>query len=254
MLIYGKEIRERIKETVRNYAAAYKLGMAIVMVGEEPASETYVKGIQKFGAETGVAVHLIELPGDTSEDVIIKTIQQLNNDPDITGIMIQRPLPKNINSNRVVNTMDYTKDVEGVHNYNLGRLLNQEKGIKPCTPKAVIRMLKEHNIPIEGKNVVIIGRSVTVGSPLAVMMTSENATVTLCHSKTANLTYKIRQADIVVAAMGKMNYITEDMITDEAAVIDVGINFDKSGKMFGDVHEAAKSKARYASAVPGELG
>jgi len=254
MIIYGKEIREAIKERVRLEADLHKMSLAIIQVGNDEASQAYIRGIQKFGKEMGIDVRLISMPNNIEETMVIKTIEDLNNDVEITGIMIQTPLPEHLNASKLVNAINYYKDVEGIHNFNLGKLLSREEGVKPSTPKAVITMLKHHNIPIEGKKVTIIGRSMTVGGPLAVMMTAENATVTLCHSRTQNLAEEIRNADIVVAALGKTNFVTADMIREDTVIIDVGTNFDENGKMYGDVHEEAKNKARIASAVPGGVG
>lgn len=254
MLIYGKEIREEIKQEVKQAAEKTALGMAVVQVGDEAASGAYINGIRNFGRDVGIPVTVVGLPADISESQLIAEIQKLNHDPQYTGIMIQKPLPAYMRDEIVVNSMDYRKDVEGIHNFNLGKLLNKEEGVKPSTPKAVIRILKAHGVAIEGARVTIVGRSSILGSPLAVMMTAENATVTVCHTRTRNLTEEIQRADIVVAAMGKLNFITADMIREDAVIIDAGINFDENGKMFGDVHEDAKVKAKIASAVPGGVG
>lgn len=254
MLIYGKEIREAIKQEVKQAALNIPLSMAVVQVGEEAASIAYIKGIKNFGRDVGVPVTIINLAANTSESQLIEEIARLNHDPDYTGIMIQKPLPGYMRDDFVVNSMDYRKDVEGIHNFNLGKLLNQETGVKPATPKAVIRILKANGVVIEGAQVTIVGRSSILGGPLAVMMTAENGTVNVCHTRTRNLVEEIKRADILVAAMGKINFITADMVKEDTVIIDAGINFDENGKMFGDVHEEAKAKARMASAVPGGVG
>ena len=254
MLIYGKEIREEMKQQVKQAALNTPLSMAVVQVGEEAASLAYINGIKNFGRDVGVPVTVISLAANTSESQLIEEIARLNRDSDYTGIMIQKPLPAYMRDDVVVNSMDYRKDVEGIHNFNLGKLLNHESGVKPATPKAVIRILKANGVAIEGARVTIVGRSSILGGPLAVMMTAENGTVTVCHTRTRNLVEEIQRADILVAAMGKMNFITADMVTEDTVIIDAGINFDEHGKMFGDVHEEAKSKARMASAVPGGVG
>jgi methylenetetrahydrofolate dehydrogenase (NADP+)/methenyltetrahydrofolate cyclohydrolase len=254
MLIYGKEIREQLKQKITGIAQSMPLVMAIIKVGDDMSSASYVKGIQRFAAEAGINTELITLAGDSSEQQIINTIQQLNRDDRTTGIMVQTPLPKGCNVSRVINSMDPNKDVEGIHNYNLGRLISGEKGVRPCTPAAVIRILKAHNIPLEGSKVTIVGRSMVVGSPLSVMMTAENATVTLCHSRTRNLAGETLGADIVVAAVGKAEFIKPDMVNENAVLIDVGTNFTEDGKMVGDVSAVAREKVRMASAVPGGVG
>ena len=254
MLIYGREIRDKIKAEISQFAASTTMSMAIVVVGDDQPSQVYVKGIVKFAEETGVNIDVVHLSAGAKESHVFRTISDLNDDPEIDGIMLQKPLPENLNYNSLVNSIAYHKDVEGIHNYNLGKLISRQEGVQPSTPKAIIRILKEHNIPIEGKKVTIVGRSTIVGNPLAVMMTSENGTVTLCHTRTTDLKREILNADILVAALGKKNFITADMVKEDAVIIDAGINFDETGKMFGDVDEAAKEKAQVASAVPGGVG
>ena len=254
MLIYGREIRDKIKAEISQFTASTAMNMAVVVVGDDQPSQVYVKGIVKFAEETGVNIDIVHLSAGAKESHVYRTINDLNDDPEIDGIMLQKPLPENLNYNSLVNSIAYHKDVEGIHNYNLGKLISRQEGVQPSTPKAIIRILKEHNIPIEGKKVTIVGRSTIVGNPLAVMMTSENGTVTLCHTRTTDLKREILNADILVAALGKKNFITADMVKEGAVIIDAGINFDETGKMFGDVDEAAKEKAQVASAVPGGVG
>jgi methylenetetrahydrofolate dehydrogenase (NADP+)/methenyltetrahydrofolate cyclohydrolase len=254
MLIYGKEIKENIKKELQQEALNVKMSLVILQVGNDQSSASYIKGILKFAEESGIKAKVVNFPLDIPEDELITYISDLNNDPEVTGIMIQTPLPAHLNNIRIINSIDYRKDVEGIHNYNLGKLLSREEGVKPATPKAVLRMLKEFDFPLEGKKVTVIGRSMVVGSPLAVMLTSENATVTLCHSRTVNLIGEIQNADIIIAAMGKINFVTAEMVSEDAIIIDVGTNFDKNGNMFGDVDQDAKAKARVASAVPGGVG
>lgn len=254
LLIYGKEIREKIKKEIYEDALKKPMSMAIIRVGEDEAAQSYIRGIQKFAAETGIKVEIINLAGDTGEDQVIKTINDLNNDFGITGIMLQTPLPDHLDTSRLVNSINHSKDVEGIHNFNLGKLISKQEGVKPSTPKAVLTMLKEYDIPIEGQKVTIIGRSMTVGGPLSVMMTAKNGTVTLCHSRTRDLKKETLNADILVAALGKKNFVTPDMVREDTVIIDVGTNFDETGKMFGDVHEETKLKAKIASAVPGGVG
>jgi len=254
MLIYGREIRDKLKAEISQFAASTPMRMAIIVVGEDGPSQAYVKGIVRFAEETGIKIDVLNLPAEVNESEVLRIITELNNDSEIDGIMLQKPLPNQIDDNKLVNAIAYHKDVEGIHNYNLGKLISKQAGIQPSTPKAVIRMLKEHNIPIEGKNVTIVGRSTILGSPLAVMMTAENGTVTVCHTRTKDLKKEIFNADILVAAMGRLNFITADMVREDTVIIDAGINFDQNGKMFGDVDETAREKAAIAGAVPGGVG
>jgi methylenetetrahydrofolate dehydrogenase (NADP+)/methenyltetrahydrofolate cyclohydrolase len=168
--------------------------------------------------------------------------------------MVQKPLPGHINDNTLIQTVDYHKDVEGLHYYNLGRLLANDPGVCPSTPKAIMTMLKANKVDLTGKKVTIVGRSTIVGSPLAVMMTAQHATVTLCHSRTRNLEQETRAADIVVAAVGKPWFITADMVSEGCIIMDAGINVDESGSIRGDVHPKAAARASIASAVPGGIG
>ncbi|NLV20993.1 MAG: bifunctional 5,10-methylenetetrahydrofolate dehydrogenase/5,10-methenyltetrahydrofolate cyclohydrolase [Syntrophomonadaceae bacterium] len=254
MLIYGKEIRAQLKERLIRRIGSKSMAMAVVQVGEQPDSEAYINGIKKFGAELGVTVAVIKFPEEITEEQLLKEIGRLNQDEKYTGIMLQKPFPAHIRDEIVVNALNPRKDVEGIHNFNLGKIINREKGIRPATPKAVITMLKYNNVKLEGARVTIVGRSSILGSPLALMLTAENATVTLCHTRTRDLAEELRRADIVVAAMGQLNFIKAEMIREETIIIDAGINFDESGNMFGDVDEQAKNKARIASAVPGGVG
>ena len=254
MLIYGKEIREKIKEGVAHAAKKIPMSLVVVRIGDDKSSQAYVNGIKKFGDETGVKVEIASFSADISLEEAIKHIEELNQDPGVNGIMLQTPLPPHLDIAVLANVIDYHKDVEGIHNYNLGKLISKQEGIKPATPKAVISMLKHYDIPIEGKKVCIVGRSAILGSPLAMMMSLENGTITLCHSRTKNLANETRNADILVAALGKANFITPDMVSEDSVIIDVGINFDENGRMVGDVHQESKAKARIASAVPGGVG
>lgn len=254
MLIYGKDIRAELKEQLIRHINSSSMAMAVVQVGEQPDSEAYINGIKKFGSEIGVEVSVIKFPDHIAEKLLLEEIGRLNQDARYTGIMLQKPFPKHIRDEVVVNAMDPRKDVEGIHNCNLGKIINREKGIRPATPKAVVRMLQGNNVSLDGARVTIVGRSSILGSPLSLMMTAENATVTLCHTHTRNLVDEIKRADIVVAAMGQLNFIKAEMIREETIIIDAGINFDEAGNMFGDVDERAKNKARLASAVPGGVG
>lgn len=254
MLLYGKEARRQLQDEIRAEAARNHLRMVVIQIGEDEASQVYVRNIQKFGDNVGVSIDVFNLSAGNCQNQVVRIIEELNCDPGTTGIMLQRPIPDGFNADVLVNSIDPDKDVEGVHNCNLGKLISAKAEIKPATPKAVIRILKTHDEPIEGKRVTIVGRSTIVGFPLAAIMTAENATVTLCHTRTADLRSHVRQADIVVSAVGKANFILPDMINEDTVVIDAGINVDENGRICGDVHPEAAAKARKASAVPGGVG
>lgn len=254
MLLYGKEIRENIKKRVKKSAAEKVMSLTVVQVGEDPASASYVRSISRFALEVGVKFDLITMLADVEEKELIAKIESLNEDQEVTGIMIQLPLPAHLNTDKIINCMNPDKDVEGIHNINMGKLLAKQASVKPSTPKAVVNMLKSNNIELEGEKVTIVGRSNEVGSPLSVMMTAENATVTLCHSRTRDIAAETKNADILIVAVGKKNFIKSEMVKDNGVIIDVGTNFDENGKMIGDVEEKAKAKACYASAVPGGVG
>ena len=254
MLIYGKEIREKIKAQVLTEASKKDMTMAIIQVGDAPDSEAYIRGLHRFAEETNIGIEFLKFPADNTEENLIEEIKKLNQNPKITGIMLQEPLPKHINADRLVDAIDPKKDVEGVHNYNLGKLVSRQEGVFPSTAQALVTMLKEFNIPIAGKKVVVVGRSTIVGHPVANMLTAEHATVTLCHSRTVDLASETRRADILIVAIGKAEFITADMVTDGVVILDAGINFTEEGKLVGDVHPEAKEKASHASAVPGGVG
>ena len=254
MLIYGKEIREEIKQRVRTAASTRSMVLSVVSVGEDPASQAYVKGIRRFAEDTGVQCNLIKLPEHCTEEELLRMIEALNQDDYVTGIMLQTPLPQHISADRITEAIHPGKDVEGIHVQNLGHLVNRTAWIKPSTPKAVVHMLKSNEVELEGARVTIIGRSAIVGTPLALMLMDEDATVTLCHSRTRDLKKISLESDILIAAAGQENLVTDDMVHDGMVIIDVGTNYNAQGKMVGDVSQAAKEKARLASAVPGGVG
>lgn len=254
MLLYGKDIRDEIKGRVSQLAKADKMCLAVLRVGEDPASESYLRGMRRFADETGVHLEVIHLAESVNKGQVLKTIDDLNRDDEVTGVMIQTPLPAHLEAMQLVNALRFDKDVEGVHNYNLGRLVSREAGVRPSTPKAILSLLKAYQVPLEGQKVVVIGRSTIVGTPLALMMTNENATVTLCHSRTRNLPEETRAADILVVAVGKMDFVTPEMVREDMVVIDAGIHYGPDGKMRGDVHEETRNLVRMASAVPGGVG
>ena len=259
-IISGTEIsakkRREIKEKVFKYREnGGHIGLAVIIVGDDGASKIYVRNKRCACEEVGIESFEYALSENTSESELLELISKLNSDPRVNGILCQLPLPSHINEKNVINAIDPKKDVDAFHPINTGRILTGDYGFLPCTPAGVIEMLKEKNIPIEGRHCVIVGRSNIVGKPLAMMFLKENATVTVCHSKTKDLKAETLRADILVAATGKAHLITADMVKSGAVVIDVGINRDENGKLCGDVlFSDVEKKASYITPVPGGVG
>jgi methylenetetrahydrofolate dehydrogenase (NADP+) / methenyltetrahydrofolate cyclohydrolase len=256
----GKLISREIKATLRNETEVLKKqgivpGLAAVLVGENPASVIYVRNKRKACEESGIYSEGHALPESTSQSDLINLIERLNKDPKIHGILVQLPLPKHHNVELVLNSISPDKDVDGLHPYNIGKLMMADPVFVPCTPAGVMAMLDFHSIPIEGRRAVVVGRSNLVGKPVAMLLMHRNATVTVCHSRTQNLAEICRSADILVAAMGKAKFVTEKMVKEGAAVIDVGINRLPDGKLVGDVdYEAVSKRAGWITPVPGGVG
>lgn len=229
-------------------------GLAVVLVGEDPASQVYVKHKGLACERLGIYSRTIRMPGDSSQEQLHQMIDELNADPQIHGILVQLPLPKHINEADALARILPHKDVDGFHIQNAGRLFTNQPGVVACTPKAVLYMLKQAGVQLEGKDAVVIGRSNIVGKPVAMLLLNENCTTTLCHSRTKNLAEHVRRADIVVAAIGRPRFVTADMIKPGAAVIDVGIN-RVDGKLVGDVdYDPIKDIAGWITPVPGGVG
>jgi len=229
-------------------------GLAVILVGDDPASQTYVNNKEKACNEVGIDSYIYRLPVDTSEEEVLGLIAKLNADSQIDGILVQLPLPKHLDEHTVLGAVDARKDVDGTHIVTAGKLLAGEKGFKPCTPKGIIRMIKSTGLEIQGKHAVVVGRSNIVGKPVALLLLNENATVTMCHSKTEDLQSVCAGADILVAAIGKPGFITGDYIKERAVVIDVGTT-KVDGVFKGDVvFEEASKKAAFISPVPGGVG
>jgi len=255
-LIDGKKVAEELRAQIKSEVSKLdkKLGLAVIIVGENPASQIYVNLKSKMCAQVGIESHKYELKKETPENELLKLIDKLNKDRKINGLLIQLPLPAHISQNKVINSVLPAKDVDGFHPTNLGKLISNEKGLMACTPKGVMRLLSYYNISLEGKNVVVIGRSVIVGKPVAQMLTNENATVTICHSKTKDLKLFTLNADVIVSAVGKKNLVTADMVKVGAVVVDVGMIRDGE-KLCGDVDfENVKKKCSYITPVPGGVG
>ena len=259
-IINGKAIADEVRAEWKVRADALKArgitpGLAVIIVGEDPASKVYVGNKVRACAELGLHSEHIALPADTSETTLLAKIAELNANPAIHGFLVQLPLPKHINSNKVLLAINPNKDVDGFHPMNVGALITGNTLFPPCTPYGAMKLLEKIGVCIEGKHAVVVGRSNIVGKPMALMLLQQNATVTLCTSKTVDLAKYTRDADILVVATGKQNMITGDMIKPGAAVIDVGINRLPNGKLVGDVDfDSAKEVAGYITPVPGGVG
>ena len=258
-IISGKEIAKKkrleIAEEVRALNAENIIpGLAVVLVGNTHASKTYVNNKQKACADVGMESVLITLQEDASQEELLKKIDELNKREDIHGILVQLPLPDHIDEKSVIEAISPEKDVDGFHPLNIGRMMTGQDSFLPCTPYGVMVMLEETGIEISGKHVVIVGRSNIVGKPAGQLFLNKNATVTYCHSRTKDLEFHTTQADILVAAIGKPNFIRSSHIKEGAAVIDVGINRDEHEKLCGDVHPEVAEKAAYLTPVPGGVG
>ena len=256
-LINGKEVAEKIKLQVKEEIKSLgkDVTLAVVIVGDNPASKVYVNNKKKACKLVGIQSLEYGLPENTSEDELLSLIDRLNNYNYVDGILVQLPLPRHINTDMVIERINPEKDVEGFTAINTGKLWLGQYDIAPCTAIGVIELLDYYNIDIAGKHCVIVGRSNIVGKPVAALMLERNATVTVCHSKTQNLYDITRTADILITAVGKPKFITRDMVKDGAVVIDVGINRDENGKLYGDVDfENVKDKTNAITPVPGGCG
>lgn len=257
-IIDGKALRNRIleglKAEVKNLEK--KPFLAVIIVGNDPASKIYVSNKKKTALELGFQSVVIEMPENTPEKVLLEKIEELNKNKEVNAILVQLPLPAHISTERVIETVSPQKDVDCFHPFNTGKIAqNARPFVYPCTPKGIIRLLEEYKIPVAGQNAVVIGRSNIVGRPVAAMLTNLDATVTICHSKTQNLSEITKNADILISAAGSRGLVTADMVKDGAAVFDVGMNRDENGKLAGDVDfEAVKEKASFITPVPGGVG
>ncbi len=257
IILDGKKLRDKIFENLKTKLDKMpkKPTLAVILAGDDPSSKIYVNNKKKCAEKLGINSIVITYPQNVSEKELLDKIQELNNDKEITAILVQLPLPAHINKSNVINTISPQKDVDGLTNYNSGKIFSGEKPyVYPCTPLGIMLLLEEYNIEIEGKHVVVIGRSNLVGKPIAQMLLNRNATVTQCHSKTKNLPEITKTADIIISAVGK-NIVGENMINKNCVVIDVGIFKDEMGKISGDVDFEKVSKiASYISPVPGGVG
>lgn len=259
-IISGKEIATQLREEMKVEVNKLKEqgvtpGLAVILVGDDPASHSYVKGKKKGCEEVGIYNRSIEVPATLTEEELLGMIDELNHDDAFHGILVQLPLPDHIDEKKVIERISPEKDVDGFHPINVGRMMTGQKAFVSCTPFGILKMVQLQNIEIEGKHVVVVGRSNIVGKPVGQLFLNENATVTYCHSRTKNLKEMTMQADILIVAVGKANFIGKDHIKEGAVVIDVGVNRLDTGKLCGDViFEEAKEVASYITPVPGGVG
>ena len=260
VLIDGKKVSAEVRACLAKEAKELKEktgrvpGLATVLVGDDPASAVYVRNKNKICRELGFKSFEQKLSLDTSEAKLLKLIKELNSNNDIHGILVQLPLPNQIDSEKILQAIDPNKDVDGFHPINVGKLVVGNALLTPCTPSGIIKLLDHYEIDISGKHAVVLGRSNIVGKPLSMLLLQRNATITICHSRTKNLEEITRSADILVAAIGRANFVTENMVRKGAIVIDVGIN-RVDGKLTGDINfETVSKKASYITPVPGGVG
>ena len=259
-IIDGKAISAQIKDELKVKVAKLKeegkeITLAVILVGNDPASTVYVGNKKKACEYIGINSLSYELEESTTEEELLKIIEDLNNDNKVNGILVQLPLPKHINEEKVLNTISADKDVDGFHPQSVGRLSIGQKGFVSCTPAGVIQLLKRSNIDISGKECVVIGRSNIVGKPMALLLLRENGTVTICHSRTKDLKEVTKRADILIVAIGKPRFVTADYVKEGAVVIDVGIHRDSNNKLCGDVdYESVAPKCSAITPVPGGVG
>ena len=259
-LIDGKAIAALSRAEQATRAAQLKEqgiepALAVILVGEDPASKVYVRNKARACRECGIRSEVIRMSAETTQAELMAEIERVNSDPALHGLLIQLPLPAHLDEAAALAAVDWRKDVDGFHKMNAGALLEGEEGVRPCTPAGCMELLRRSNVPLTGANAVVVGRSNIVGKPMALMLLEANCTVTICHSRTKNLPDIVKNADIVVAAVGRANFITGDMIKPGAAVIDVGINRREDGTLCGDVDfDAAQEKAGWITPVPGGVG
>ncbi len=259
-IIDGKRISKEIKDEIRDKVSKLnsegkEVALVVILVGENPASQVYVRNKQKACEYTGIKSLSYNLPEDTSEEELLDLIEELNRRDDVNGILVQLPLPKQINEERILDRIDPKKDVDGFHPVSVGNLSIGRPGYVSCTPAGIIELLKRSDISMDGKNVVIVGRSNIVGKPMAILMLRENATVTICHSHTKNMREITSHADILVAAIGKPKFFKKEDVKEGAVVIDVGMDRDENNKLCGDVDfDDVYDKVSHITPVPGGVG
>ena len=261
VILDGKKIAGEIRQEIKKETEiifrekGVKPGLAVIIVGDDPASAIYVRNKEKAAQEVGFHSVVKRYPADTTQEELLAAVDEINNDSDIHGMIVQLPLPKHLNEKEVIKRIDPKKDVDGLHPSSIGALTIGDKGLVSCTPKGCIHLIKETGIEISGKKAVVVGRSNMVGKPAALLLLQENATVTICHSRTKDLKKELIDADIIVAAVGVPHLVKGDMVKEGAIVIDVGINRSEDGKLLGDVDfDGAAQKAGFITPVPGGVG
>ena len=255
--LVSQKIRKELAAEINDFKGQYGItpGLAVIMVGNNPASAVYVRNKHRACAEVGISSYQIELPEETSESELLAKIDALNSDTNVHGILVQLPLPKHISEDKVINRISPNKDVDAFHPVNVGRIMIGNYTFLPCTPAGIMQLLAHYNVDIKGKRCVVIGRSNIVGKPMSLLLLEKHGTVTVCHSRTENLSSITRTADILVVAIGKAGFLTADMVKAGAVVIDVGINRLPDGKLSGDVDFATVSSiASLITPVPGGVG
>ena len=261
MIINGKEVSAKLREDLKLEVADFikntgvTPGLAVIIVGEDPASQVYVRNKHKGCVEAGMRSFEITMPAQTTEDELLAKIAELNADDAVHGILVQLPLPKHINEDKIINAISPEKDVDAFHPVNVGKIMTGKYDFLPCTPAGIMALLDYYKIDISGKSCVVIGRSNIVGKPMALLLLEKNGTVTICHSRTRDLAAVAKEADILVVAIGRANFVGADMVKEGAVVIDVGINRLDNGKLCGDVDfEAVEPIASAITPVPGGVG
>ena len=254
-IIDGKALGAKVREEVAaSVAELGQVGLATILVGDDPASHIYIDLKQKAAQAAGMEARDLKLPGDISEDELLATIEELNEDDSVDGLLVQLPLPGHLDENRIVEAIAPQKDIDGIHPFNAGQLYLGRPTLVPGTPLGVMRMLDEYDIPLEGARAVVVGRSAIVGKPMAHLLLQRNATVTVCHSRTQDLQRHTLDADVLVAAVGRTHIIGADMVKAGATVIDVGMNRGEGKKVYGDVDPSAAELASHMTPVPGGVG
>lgn len=257
ILLDGRALSKKLLAQIKNQISTFsqKPGLAVILVGDDPASAVYVRNKHKACEDVGIQSTVIKLPSTISKAELIAQIENLNSNPSIHGILVQLPLPKHLPTEEIIGAVSEKKDVDGFHCQNAGKLFRGVEGLVPCTPKGVIKLLEEHQVPLEGAHAVILGRSNVVGKPMAMLLLEKNATVTICHAHTRDTIEHCRRADVIVSAVGRVNLVTKDWVKPGACVVDVGINRKPDGKLTGDVDFEEVSKvAGYLTPVPGGVG
>ena len=255
--LVAQDTRANIKNSVATFQDKYGItpGLAVILVGENPASQVYVRNKHRACLEVGINSIEIKLPEQTAEEELLAKIDELNNRKDVHGILVQLPLPKHINEEKVILSIAREKDVDAFNPFNMGKIMTGGYDFLPCTPAGVMKLLDYYNIEISGKNCVVVGRSNIVGKPMAMLLLEQNGTVTVCHSRTANLSEHTKNADIIVVAVGKAEFLKGDQVKPGAVIVDVGINRLPDGRLVGDVDFASVSEAAsYITPVPGGVG